>query len=714
MFKKELFFIALAFVATLSAQANIQTYTVKSPDSKIEVIVGIDNANPFYSVCKNGAVLIQPSRLGFEIVGAYPDLSTNLEIIDTKTSSFNETWEQVWGESRFVENNYNELVVAFQEKANLKRQFNVIFRAFNDGIGFRYEFPEQKNMDYFIISDEKTEFKINGKPTLWWVPSHAENSYGESLYRTTTIGDIVNDKAFTNPTGVYNENRTAATFKNFHEIDRNSFGAMVWSASVMPITIATPITIDMNDGTFLAIHEANLTDFASMTLTPTDDNTLKSELVPWSNGLKVYAQTPSVTPWRTIIIADKLGDLVASRLMLNLNEPNQIEDTSWIKPMKYIGIWWGMHINKYTWQMSPRHGATTENTLRYMDFAARHGFGGVLVEGWNYGWESHDHDYDGNWFSFTRPYPVFDIEKITEYGRSKGVQLIGHHETYGAVRNYEMQMIDGYRFYQKLGVGSLKSGYVKQHLDKIEWHDGQFGVRHRRYALEEAAKHRITLNIHEPVKQTGIRRTLPNLMTQEGARGQEFNAWDSGGGNPPSHTTILPFTRILGGPMDYTPGVFNFDIPHPVSRVQSTLANQLALYVVLYSPLQMACDLPENYEKNLRPFQFIKDVPTDWQETKVLNAELGKYVTIARKDRNSEDWYIGSITNEEARTLTVPLDFLTPGARYEAQIYADGARADFRTNPTDIVIRRMNVNANTVLNIRLASAGGQAIRIVKK
>ncbi len=699
---KKILTIVAVFIIFVSAKAVEQTYTLKSPDNKIEVIVGTNNDNPFYSVSKDGKQIIQPSTLGFAIVGEFPDLSSNLQIIDTKTRTFNETWEQVWGESRYVKNNYNELVLTFQEKESLQRSFNVVFRAFNDGIGFRYEFPTQDKLDYFIITDEKTEFNIAGSPTLWWVPSHAENSFGESLYRNTAINDIAKDKIFAKD-----------KFKPLDKLKRTNHGAVLWNDNDnMPTTIATPVTIDMNNGTFLAIHEANLTDFASMTLVPSAHNTLKSELVPWSNGLKVYAQTPTVTPWRTIIIADKAGDLITSHLMFNLNEPCKIEDTSWIKPMKYVGIWWGMHINKYTWNMGPKHGGTTENTMAYMDFAAKNGFGGVLVEGWNVGWESPDHD--GDWFKFTEPYADFDIEKVCKYGQSKGVQFIGHHETYGAVNNYENQMIDGYKLFQKNGMHSLKSGYVKQYFDKKEWHDGQYGVRHYRYALEEAAKYKLALDVHEPVKQTGISRTYPNLMTQEGARGQEFNAWDGGGGNPPYHTTILPFTRILAGPMDYTPGVFNFDIPHPVARVQSTISNQLALYVVLYSPLQMACDLPENYEKNPKPFQFIKDVPTDWQETKVLNAELGKYVTIARKDRNSENWYIGSITNEDARELKVSLDFLTPDFKYVAEIYADGAKADYKTNPTDCEIKTIHVNAKSMLTIKLAKAGGQAIRIVKK
>ena len=656
------------FFAVFMAQANEKN--ISSPDGKIQVIVGVTAGNqPFYSVTKNGKSIIQSSALGFSIVSEEPELSDNVEIIDAKTATFNETWEQVWGEERFVRNHYNELKVYFREKKYKNRTISIIFRVFNDGFGFRYEFPEQEAMDYFIITDEKTEFNIAGNPQAWWYPSHAEGSFGESIYRHTTF-DKIN------------------------------------------VTAATPLTVDMQDGSFLAIHEANLTDYASMTLINTKENILKCELVPWANGLKVYARTPFVSPWRTVIIAGNAGELLTSRIVLNLNEPCKIEDVSWIKPMKYVGIWWGMHIGKYTWDMGERHGATTENTMRYIDFAVKNGFGGVLVEGWNYGWESREHD--GNYMNFVRPYDDFDLEKICKYGQTKGVNFIGHHETYGAVLNYERQMTEAYQLLQTHGVHAVKSGYVKDKFDKTEWHDGQYGVRHYRLALEEAAKHQIMLNVHEPVKQTGIRRTLPNLMAQEGARGQEFNAWDNGGGNPPSHTCILPFTRILGGPMDYTPGVFNFDIPHPKARVQSTLANQLALYVVLYSPLQMACDLPENYEKNMKPFQFIRDVVTDWDKTIVLNAAIGEYVTIARKDRHSENWYIGSITNEEPRDFKIKLDFLTPNAKYVAQIYADGKNADYKTNPTDCVIREINVNSKTVLDVKLVAAGGQAIRIVKE
>lgn len=660
-------FFSLFFTQLIQAVEN--NYTVVSPDNKIKLLVGISNGSPFYAVSKNERNIILPSKLGFSILDSHSSLSDNFEIINTQKTTFNETWEQVWGEEQFVQNNYNELIVSFVEKNGLKRKINVVFRAFNDGIGFRYEFPKQDALDYFIITDEKTEFKINGTPSAWWIPSHAENSFYESLYRLTSLNKITD-------------------------------------------TAATPITIEMSDGSYLAIHEANLTDYASMTLLGKDTQTLKCELVPWSNGVKVYAKTPFQSPWRTIIVADTPGDLITSRLMLNLNEPCKIDDVSFIQPMKYIGIWWGMHIGKYTWHMGETHGATTQNTKAYMDFAAKHGFGGVLVEGWNYGWESPDHN--GDWFKFTKAYPDFDLEQICKYGDSIGVQLIGHHETYGAVRNYENQMIDGYALYKKNGMNALKSGYVKKYFDNVEWHDGQYGVRHYRYALEEAAKHKIMLDVHEPIKQTGIRRTYPNLMTQEGARGQEFNAWSEDGGNPPSHTTILPFTRILAGPLDYTPGVFNFNNPNnPHAKVQSTIANQLALFVVLYSPLQMACDLPENYEGK-KAFDFIKDVPVDWQETKVLNATIGDYVTIARKDKNSENWYIGSITDETPRVLNVKLDFLTPKQQYVAQIYADGKKADWKKNPTDYTYKEIEVNSTTTLNLNLASGGGQAIRIVKK
>jgi alpha-glucosidase len=429
--------------------------------------------------------------------------------------------------------------------------------------------------------------------------------------------------------------------------------------------------------------------------------------------VKVYAEAPFSTPWRTIQIGETPGDLIDSYMILNLNEPNRLEDVSWIKPAKYVGVWWEMHINKSTWGQGPNHGATTKNVKKYIDFAAENNLSGVLVEGWNLGWDT-DWWNDGNGFDFSTPYPDFDIEEITDYASSRGVELVGHHETGGAVENYEAQMEDAYAFYEKYDVNYIKTGYVNPRgMNSKEWHHSQFGVRHYRKAVETAAKHHIMLDVHEPVKATGIRRTYPNMMTREGSRGMEFNAWGPDGGNPPEHETILPFTRLLGGPMDFTPGIFNIALPeNPNNQVNTTLAKQLALYVVIYSPLQMAADLPENYEGQ-PAFQFIRDVPVDWEDTKVLNGKIGEFVTIARQDRNSEDWFLGSITDEQERSLTVGLDFLDPEAKYKAVIYRDGAEAHYKDNPLDIRIEEKEVTAGMSINLQLAAGGGQAVHFSK-
>jgi alpha-glucosidase len=448
-----------------------------------------------------------------------------------------------------------------------------------------------------------------------------------------------------------------------------------------------------------------------MTLRKTGQNQYVSELVPWSNGIKVYAKTPFVSPWRTLIIGEKPGDLITSTIMLNLNEPCRLADISWIQPTKYIGIWWGMHLNKYTWAQGPKHGASTKNVMKYIDFASENGFGSVLVEGWNEGWDGNWSE-DGTKFSFTNSYPDFDIGKITSYAVMKNVRLTGHHETGGAVANYENQMEDAFELYDKYGVNTVKTGYVNKYLDGREWHDGQFGVRHYRKVLETAAKYKIMIDTHEPVKGTGLQRTYPNLMTQEGGRGQEWDAWSTDGGNPPSHTTILPFTRMLAGPFDFTPGTFDFNyIVNKGTRVNTTLAKQLALYVIIFSPLQMASDLPENYAGN-PAFEFVKKVPCTWSDTKVLNAEIGKYITMARKDRNSEEWYIGSITNEDPRSLAINLSFLEDSLDYSAEIYADGEQADYRTNPDPVIISKRIVNSKTQLDLELAAGGGTAIHLI--
>ena len=538
-----------------------QEYSASSPNGVLEVAFTLEGGVPYYKISRFGTEIIKPSRLGFILEGS-PPLADGFKVSFCETTHVDETWIQPWGEKKDIRNNYSELRVTLSEIPAPKRSIALVFRAFDDGIGFRYEIPEQPHLSKFEILDELTQFAFAGDHRAWWIGAYWWNRY-EYLYQQSLVS----------------------------EID----------------TVHTPLTMETADGLYLSIHEAALTDFASMALVNMGDNVLKADLVPWSDGIKVKTSAPMKSPWRTIQIADTPGGLITSYLILNLNEPNKLGDVSWVKPGKYVGIWWEMHIGKSTWGSGPQHGATTANTKRYIDFASRYGFDGVLVEGWNVGW-------DGDWiknsdkFQFTTPHPDFDIEEVTRYAADKGVYLIGHHETSGGIANYERQMDDAYGYYERLGVPVVKTGYVNhgqgiKRLDENgemhgEWHHGQFMVRHYRKAVEEAARYHLTLNVHEPIKDTGIRRTYPNMMTREGARGQEFNAWDSKGGNPPEHTTILPFTRLLAGPMDFTPGILDLLLEdyRPNNRVNTTLAKQLALYVVLYSPLHMAADLPENYE----------------------------------------------------------------------------------------------------------------------
>ena len=653
---------------------------VSSPDGRIQATFVLEDGVPYYAVSRSGEDVIKPSKLGFIFKDAEP-LNQNLTVVESKLDSFDETWTQPWGEVEEIRNHYNELRVDLEETTEAHRKMTVVFRVYDDGLGFRYELPEQDNLSDFQIMDEETEFVLAGNHQAWWIPAYRDNRY-EYLYTQSPVSFLSEDLQ----------------------------------------AVHTPLTMETADGLFLSIHEANLTDYASMTLVGSDNNTLLCDLVPWSDGVKVKASTPHQTPWRTIQIAENAGDLITSYLILNLNEPNKLEDVSWIKPGKYVGIWWGMHIGKYTWDASAIHGATTDNARSYINFAAQYGFPGVLVEGWNLGWDG-DWTNHGERFDFTTPYDDFDIEDLSAYAAAKGVALVGHHETGAAVMNYEQQLEDAFAFYRDLGINTVKTGYVgwgrgirrrneRGYLVGLEWHHGQYMVRHYRKVVETAAKYQIMLDVHEPIKDTGIRRTYPNMMTREGARGQEYNAWDVEGGNPPEHTAILPFTRLLAGPFDFTPGIFAlfFEEYRPNNRVNTTLAKQLALYVVIYSPLHMAADLPENYEGH-PAFQFILDVPVDWQDTKVLHAEIGEYVTIARQDRNSEDWYIGSITDECERTLETPLTFLEAGKKYVAEVYADGADADWESDPLSIDIYEALVDSNTVLNLRLAPGGGQAIRI---
>lgn len=655
--------VMLTFSGTPIFSQKSDNLSVVSPDKTIVVKIQLKKGKVYYAITKSGKSVIEPSSVGMKF-GNIPDLKGNFSIVKAAKSSFDNTWEQPWGEQRWVRNNYNELVLDLKDKA--RRKLQLIFRVFNDGVGFRYHIPDQPGVDSLIIMDELSEFNFRSDEKAWWIPVHRENSYYESIYRLTPISQID--------------------------------------------TANTPITFELSNGLYLAIHEANLTDYASMTLQKMPTNGFVSCLIPWSTGVKVYAKAPLSTPWRILIIGNTPGELVTSTLMLNLNEPCVISDLSWVKPAKYIGIWWAMHLGNYTWSQGPKHGATTANTIRYIDFAAKHGFDGVLVEGWNYGWDGNWFE-NGNTFNFTKPYPDFDLEYLAQYAKSKNVQLIGHHETGGAVSNYERQIEEAFQLYNRLGIHYVKTGYVNKYLDGKEWHDSQFGVRHYRKVMELAAKYKINIDVHEPIKPTGLCRTYPNLMTQEGARGQEYDAWSPDGGNPPSHTTILPFTRMLAGPLDFTPGTFNFNNPaNPHVRVQTTLAKQLALFVVIYSPLQMASDLPENYEGK-PAFEFIKRVPCDWEKTLVPQAKIGEYVVMVRKDRNSDKWYIGAITNEQSRELTLKLDFLEPNIQYTAHIYADGDEADWKNNPYSIKIYSISVKANDEIPLKLAASGGVAIEI---
>ncbi len=623
------------------------------------------NGQIFYSLKCDTQQIIYRSKLGYQFKNMAP-IENDLKISHIGRNSVNETWEQVWGAKRLIENRYEELIINLEEQSGEKRKLNLYFRLFDDGLGFRYQIPEQKNIDTIIITAENTQFHLANVKTTWWIPAYKEVYY-ESLYRHTTL----------------------------EKID----------------TVCTPVTLEFENGKFLAIHEANLAHYAAMNLYYSGNNTLTTDLTPWSTGEKVFTHAGMYSPWRTITIGDKPGDLITSYIELNLNEPNKLKDVSWIKPGKYIGIWWAIHMEKYTWAQGPKHGATTKNTKAYMDFAAKHGFSGVLVEGWNNGWDF-DWVHEGNRIKFTEAYPDFDLEAITKYGAARNVKLIGHHETGGAVKNYESQMDEAFKLYQNAGVNCVKTGYVNPKLEGKEFHSSQFGVEHYRKVIETAARYKIVIDNHEPVMPTGLQRTYPNLMTQEGVRGQEYDAWSKDGGNPPEHTTIIPFTRGLAGPMDFTFGTFNFtNKVNPGTRVQTTIAKQLALYVVIYSPLQMASDLPENYENN-KAFQFIEDVPTDWTDTRVLDAVIGDYVCIARKDRNSDDWFLGSITDENARKIEIKLDFLDPDKTYIAQIYQDSPDADWKTNPTGFKYIEQKVDKENILILDMKAGGGQAIRFI--
>ncbi len=662
--------ICLVFICACT-QKNV--LKVASPNNQIEVFVDVKNEFLHYSINYKDSLFIKPSRLGFELKGG-KSLDKNFKVIGFQKSHSNTVWSQVWGQNKDIVDNFNQLTVNLQERNGLERKMNLIFKVYDDGVGFRYEIPEQKNIDSIYISKELTEFNFSKNHTGWYTPANFD-SY-EMLYKKAPLSEIPSSN--------------------------------------------TPITIETTDGFFASIHEANLTDYAGMTLLKSkDDNfSFQCNLVPWPDGVKVKRKTPMLSPWRTIQITDSAKKLVESNLILNLNEPNKIEDTTWIEPMKYIGIWWGMHLGTNTWTLGERHGANTAATEKYIDFAHNHNIQGVLVEGWNTGWE--------NWgkkdaFDFVTPYEDFDLKEITAYAASKDIQFIGHIETGGDAQSFQDKLDTIFSMFHGLGVKTIKTGYAGGIQTKGQYHHGQYMVNHYREVVKRAAKYQIMIDAHEPIKPTGIRRTYPNMMTREGTRGMEWNAWSSG--NPPEHHTILPFTRGLAGPIDYTPGTFdilyknaknridwnNSDVD--TTRVHTTLAKQLALFVVLYSPLQMASDLIENYEDQ-PAFKFIESLGTDWETSKVLNGEIGDYITVVRKDKYSDDWFLGSISDENARDLKISLSFLKKGEVYRAEIYADGSNADWKTNPQEISIFQKEVNSKSILDLKLAPGGGQAIRFV--
>ena len=757
MFKMKNILISIgmiaAFAATDGFAANVSahdskpaqaTAQLRSPDGNLFLKVALsEKGEPVYSLEYKGRAVILPSRLGLELKGDSPALEFGTEIkrgetgapvslydgfsaCVPETSEFDETWKPVWGEEEYIRNRYNELAVPFVQDAS-GRKMIVRFRLFDEGLGFRYEFPVQENLNYFVIKEELTQFAMAGDHKAFWIPGDydtQEYDYVES--RLSEIRSLMQSAVTPNSS----------------------------QTPFSPTGVQTSLQMKTDDGLYINIHEAALVDYSCMHLDLDDRNfVFTSHLTPDAQGWKGYMQTPCNTPWRTVMVSDDARDILASRMILNLNEPCAYEDVSWIKPVKYMGVWWEMITGKGEWAYthdfpsvklgetdyvsatpSGKHSANNENVRRYIDFAAEHGFDQLLVEGWNVGWEDWFGQSKDYVFDFVTPYPDFDIKTLNDYAHSKGIRLMMHHETSSSVRNYERHLEDAYSLMEKYGYNSVKSGYVGNIIPRGEHHYGQWMNNHYLYAVKKAAEHHIMVNAHEAVRPTGLCRTYPNLIGNESARGTEYQAF---GGTKPHHVTILPFTRLQGGPMDYTPGIFMMDVskinPANDSHVNSTIAGQLALYVTLYSPLQMAADMPEHYQAHMDAFQFIKDVPVEWSESRYLSAEPGDYIVIARKvkssdkadsarDGNSEPdrvtsaadgaWYVGGVTDENARSLEVSLDFLEPGRKYVARIYSDAQDTDYKTNPETYSIVEKKVTSRTVLKMKMARGGGFAISIV--
>lgn len=694
------------FLLVLFMSSAAMAESITSPNGQLQLNFSVNSqGEPVYELFYKGKAVIKPSKLGLELKND-PGLMNGFTLADTQTSTFDETWEPVWGEVKQIRNHYNEMAVTLDQKAQ-DRNIIIRFRLFDDGLGFRYEFPLQKNLNYFVIKEERTQFAMTGDHKAFWIP------------------------------GDYDTQEYDFTESKLSEIRGLMKSAITGNASqtqFSPTGVQTSLQMKTADGLYINLHEAALVDYSCMHLNLDDKNLIfESWLTPDAVGDKGYMQAPCKSPWRTVIVSDDARDILASKLTLNLNEPCAYEDVSWIKPVKYVGVWWEMIAGKSTWAYTDdlpsvklgetdysktkpngRHGANNENVKRYIDFAAAHGFDQVLVEGWNEGWEDwfgRSKDYV---FDFVTPYPDFDVKMLNAYAKSKGVKLMMHHETSSSVRNYERHMDKAYRFMVDNGYNAVKSGYVGNIIPRGEHHYGQWMNNHYLYAVKKAADYKICVNGHEAVRPTGLCRTYPNLIGNESARGTEYEAF---GGSKPFHTTLLPFNRLIGGPMDYTPGIFDTkldfmgDLPH--GQVQTTLAKQLALYVTLYSPLQMAADLVENYEKHMDAFQFIKDVAVDWDDSEYIEAEPGDYITVARKAKGTDNWFVGGITDENARTAGFTLDFLTPGKQYVAILYADGKDADYKENPTSYQIKKGIVTNKTKISVWEARSGGFALSLIE-
>lgn len=698
--KRKVLLIIGLFGIVLSAIAQ----KLISPDGNLTMDFHLTaDKSPVYSLTYKGKTVIKESRMGFFVRPSY-DFSRNFRIVKTEEGSSDTTWNTVWGQNSVVRDNHKELFVALEQE-NTGWKFNIRFRIFDDGLGFRYEFPVQKELRHFSLNEEVTEFQLAGDHKAFWIP--ADYDTNEFQITTSKLSEVPS------------------------LIDEARNEALACKSPTPNLAVQTPLMLKSDDGLYINIHEAALVNYPAMHLNLDAETFLMSaHLTPDKNGVKGYIQTGSVTPWRTIIVSDDARDILASNIIINLNEPCKIEDTSWIKPTKYVGVWWEYFTGGgSTWsytdcqdivigktdytKLKPHghHGANTAHVKEYIDFAAKHGLDAVLVEGWNEGWEDNYAYAKEYMYSFTKPYPDFDVKELQNYAASKGVKIIMHHETTSSVIDYERQMHDAFRFMKEYGYDAVKTGYVGPIIPRSEHHDGQWMVNHYNRVVEEAAKYKIMVNSHEAVRPTGMYRTYPNWIAQESARGTEFESFN---GIRQDHQTILPFTRLMGGPMDYTPGIFEGDLSvygNNKAKIGTTLVKQLALYVTMYSPLQMAADLYQNYEKHLDAFQFIKDVAVDWDNTYILEAEPGDYITIARKARGKNEWFIGGITDENSRVATINLDFLPKGKKYQATIYADEKKADWKENPKDYIIFTRKVSCKTVLKQKLAAGGGVAISI---